>query len=1245
MSTGITTSADQPTPPTAAPTPSELRAELQRMIVADLLGPVGGEDEELPGRGQVRDRYLVGALAPKGSIGVDPERSVEPVVEGDVVPDLPGEVPDSDQSAAHASMFPSSIGLSCVVVPEITELLFTASWGQYVKEVPEPEELGDEPDAASSGAPAHPGRVWQRYPVEGDVVILLSEGIFGPLPVAAEYPGVVARGRVTKREGFSLVSAFLVNEQEKAATNSDERWLFQARFTLAAVGGDSSVPAFVGRDAALADHGAAGSYDSEDEVALLDLQYRNRVEFGTGHGTAVHVVLATAAEDVHDPTRACRLETQVIPSFEVPRTEAPNAEEEPMLASAVLDMATLAQTPQASLRAALEPLVDAYEAWIDTQATRPGDSGARLAGHDAAIEVALITARLAAARIRAGIEVLAQDANAAEAFSFANEAMWRQRVRTVATARRRASGEEDDDESFDLDAALDSADLPVNRSWRPFQLAFILLNIPALTDPIHPERLHESGLVDLLFFPTGGGKTEAYLGLTAFTLAIRRLQGTVAGHGPEGVAVLMRYTLRLLTSDQFSRASALICACEVIRRAKVAKDSRWGDTPFRIGLWVGSSLTPNRGKESQAAIEEQRSGKRVRGSQPVVLMACPWCGRRLDTGADARYDPDRWRTLVFCGDPLGACPFTEGASNKEGLPVVTVDEEIYRLLPALLISTADKWAQLPLKGPLHLLFGRAARRCERHGYRSAELDITSDRTETDKHNKTAQLPSAKTLDCDPLRPPDLIIQDELHLLAGPLGTLVGLYEAVIDELASWQVGETTVRPKVIASTATVRRAAQQVHALFWRGLAVFPPPVLDVEDSFFARQRAVVSGDEGKSASVPGRLYLGICAPGQRMASVETRVFTTVLAAAQVLYERYGAAADPWMTMVAYFSALRELGGAKRLVEDDVRSRLRNAEKRGLAQRSGMVVRELTSRISSGEVGGRLDELMVRFDPDAPEDSAKPIDVLLATNMISVGVDVARLGLMVCVGQPKATAEYIQATSRVGRTDAGPGLVISLYNWARPRDFSHYETFEHYHSTYYRQVEALSVTPFAIRALDRGLTAVFVALLRQHLGSVADWNPNSGAQAVVTTGHPVVSEAIDRLATRAENVSGKPGMAAFVRAQLQHRLDEWNREQLKAAGGGATLGYQDKATVAGLLSTPTVGDWPLWAVPNSLREVEPTINLIIDEKDWSIEHPRPWAPAGTGAAPPSQPTVEDPDPGSEGEFEGDLLDDAGVVAP
>jgi len=1219
--TADATSQTQPVLPESQPTPTELREELEVMLVADLLGPAGGEDEELPSdrSERIRDRYLVGALAPRSTIGLDPERSDEPVVEGDVAPDLPGETPEADHAAAKATMFPSSVGLSCVVVPEVHELVLAAIWGQYLKEVREPEMTGTgnglEASPGRAEAVVGPRRVWKRHPVTGEVTIPLREGPIGPLPVVPGQPGVVVRGRVSKRDGFSLISVFLVNEQEAIDRNSDEQWLFQAGFSLAAPIGEGSRPvaAFVGREVAIpSERGFADSFDAEDEVALLDMQYRKHVEFATGHSTVVHAVLAGPNDGPSDPTRAYRLETRVIPTFEVPRTEAPTAAEEPILAAAVLDMATLATTPQVDLRPALEPLVDAYEAWIDRQARRVGDPDSRLGGHEAATEMALATARATVARLRSGIDVLENDPNAAEAFQFANEAMWKQRIHTDVTEKRPA-----DDPDFDLNAALQSADKAPNRSWRPFQLAFILLNIPALTNPAHPERLHESGLVDLLFFPTGGGKTEAYLGLTAFTLAIRRLQGTVAGHDGEGVAVLMRYTLRLLTSNQFSRASALICACEVIRRERVDTDPRWGQTPFRIGLWVGSALAPNRSKDSQAALEDLRAGKRVRGSQPVQLTACPWCGRRLDPGADARYDPDRWRTLVFCGDPLGQCPFTEGASDREGLPVLTVDEEIYRLLPALLISTADKWAQLPLKGPLHLLFGRASRRCERHGYRSAELDVTPDRSESESHRKTAQLPAASTVACNPLRPPDLIIQDELHLISGPLGTLVGLYESAIDELASWEVDGTTVRPKVVASTATVRRAAEQVHALFWRQLAVFPPPVLDVEDSFFARQRP--------PESAPGRRYLGICALGQRMASVETRVFTTVLAAAQVLYERHGAAADPWMTLVGYFNALRELGGAKRLVEDDVRSRLRNADRRGLARRRGLVVRELTSRVSSGEVSGRLDELTVRFDPDASPDGPRPIDVLLATNMISVGVDVARLGLMVIVGQPKATAEYIQATSRVGRSDAGPGLVLTLYNWARPRDLSHYETFEHYHATFYRHVEALSVTPFAARALDRGLTAVFVALLRQHCETVADWNPNTGANEVQTSGHPLVTQTIERLAQRAEDVTGKPGTADLVRQMLYSRLDDWDRQQKKAAGGGALLGYQEKATVRALLETPTVGDWPLWAVPNSLRETEPNVNLIIDVRDWSIEELRPWIAAGDSSGPAPTVTVEDRD--------------------
>lgn len=283
--------------------------------------------------------------------------------------------------------------------------------------------------------------------------------------------------------------------------------------------------------------------------------------------------------------------------------------------------------------------------------------------------------------------------------------------------------------------------------------------------------------------------------------------------------------------------------------------------------------------------------------------------------------------------------------------------------------------------------------------------------------------------CEPLRPPDLIIQDELHLIAGPLGTLVGLYETAIDKLASWTVDGVVVRPKVVASTATVRRAAEQVHALFARGLAVFPPPVLDVEHAFFAEQRPVTDDH-------PGRQYLGICAHGQRLKSVEVRVFTTLLAAAQRLFERYGDAADPWMTLVTYFGALRELGGAKRLVDDDVKARLRKTDQRGLSRRSLRVVQELTSRISSTDIPDVLDQLGERFAPPKLDVDGKPvrstverlpIDVLLATSMISVGVDVGRLGLMCAVGQPKTTAEYIQATSRVGRDRNGPGLVVTVY--------------------------------------------------------------------------------------------------------------------------------------------------------------------------------------------------------------------------
>ncbi len=1178
------------------PSPAQIRAELEQLIVNDLHGPAGGPDEAIPvtAGSKVRDRYLVGMLAPKDTIALDPARTDR---SGTDSGDPAEEAAPDDAVSATPSLFPSSIGLSFAVEGEATELQVTTSWGRYAKEVRDADpQAGDDiaaagDDDAAAGAAAaaatHSGRrVWQRYPAGGTQPLLLAEGELGPLVTDEEQPEVIVRGRATRSGGCWLITLFLVNEQPTPRDNKDEAWLFQPKLTVT---GPEAAPVFIGRHEVLPPVPAA---DGEvDELAELDMTYRNTVEFAVGHGTGVHVVA-----DETDHSRAVLVETAVVPTYSVPRTDAPTADEFPLLAGLELDMEVLAGLPTDQLRAALIPLVEAYEAWLGEEAAKLDDPAHRLAAHRDTALAALDRGRQVAGRIRAGIDVLTgtpdrpADEDAADAFRFANQVMWQQRVHSLAAADRRINPD------ASLEDLLAGYTAPKHHSWRAFQLAFLLLNIPSLADPGHAERSEDAALVDLLFFPTGGGKTEAYLGLTAFTFAIRRLQGTVGGYDGRagGVAVLMRYTLRLLTAQQFQRAAALVLACEVARRERYANDERWGETPFRLGLWVGAAMTPNRNKDAVEEIQRARDGSSRTGrSSAVQLKVCPWCGRRLDKAADAQTDPDTWRTLLFCSDPFGECPFTEAGSDGEGIPVVTVDEEIYRLLPSLIIATADKFAQLPWQGPLHMLFGRVSRRCTRHGYRSADLDRLNDREERDSHKKTRKLPTAQTVDVDPLRPPDLIIQDELHLISGPLGTLVGLYETAVDSLASWTVNGTVVRPKVIASTATVRRAAEQAHALFRRRLAVFPPPVLDVEDSFFARQRSI-----GEDA--PGRRYVGLCAPGQRLKAVEARVMVTALAAAQLLYEKYGEDADPWMTTVGYFTALRELAGMRRLIDDDVRARLPKAARRGLGLRRGRpIVRELTSRVSSDDINDILDELGVKHRPDRPE-GEYPVDVLLATNMISVGVDVGRLGFMVAVGQPKATAEYIQATSRVGRSAEGPGLVLTLYNWARPRDLSHYETFENYHATFYRHVEALSVTPFAPRALDRGLTALLVALIRHQQAAdptLTGWNPDGGAQTV-DIHDPAVARIVDAIAARAADVAADDAVGVEVRQQLQARLDAWAARQHVAAQTGAKLAYKGMdGSSTELLAQPSPGGWDEWTAPNSLRETEPNINLIVDLRD------------------------------------------------
>jgi hypothetical protein len=1143
------------------PSPTRIRQELLKAVLLDLLGPAAGPDEELDER-NVRDRYLVGMLAPKRQ-ELSPEEFDE-LAQGGV-----GSAEDgsTDFTAPPAkTMFPSSFGLTFCVDRQAEAIQITARWGQYLREPSETltKESGD------------PRLVWRRYPREGtSKPIHLQTGRFNWKPIP-DIPEVYVQGLIRPRDDHWSVTLFLVNGQEEPKKLRDQAWLFQPELVVECPQGK----AIFFRRATQRDPGKLDpvTYAEEQEMGML---YRHCVEFAVGHGVSVHAEPCPSQCE-----RSVRLRTQVVPAFEVPKVTPPTADEVPMLEGVTLDMKALAETPARDLPGRLGPLASAYKVWIAKELEKL--DAPDMAPYRAQGEAALGRCEEAMKRIAQGISLLEEDEKAAEAFRFANRAMWLQRVRTIyALARRR--GEEADLAKIDADAR--------NHSWHPFQLAFILLNLPAVTKLDHKDRTAEAdALADLLWFPTGGGKTEAYLGLTSYTLAMRRLQGVVAGRsGEQGVAVLMRYTLRLLTIQQFQRATALICAAETIRRENPAK---WGQTPFRVGLWVGQRTTPNTTDQSAEAIKQDHGHGRFKGAvgaggSPAQLTNCPWCGCRILPGRDIKVEPaqrGRGRTLIYCSDLKGECPFSPRRSPDEGLPVLVVDEEVYRLLPSLLIATVDKFAQMPWNGKVGMLFGQVDGLCPRHGFCSPELACG------ESHPKRDKWPAVKVQPHKALRPPDLIIQDELHLISGPLGTLVGLYETAVDRLCTWDVGGKRVRPKVIASTATIRKAGDQVHATFLRRVSVFPPQGLDVRDNFFSRQRP-------PSEEHPGRLYLGICSPGRRLKVALIRVYTAFLSAGQQLYERYGKAADPWMTLVGYFNSMRELGGMRRLVDDDVKSRLRKMDQRGLAKRIVDSLDELTSRKSSTEIPEVLDRLEVTFDPAADtrrkamakggnlkDIPPRAIDVLLATNMVSVGVDVNRLGLMVVGGQPKTTAEYIQATSRVGRKF--PGVVCCVYNWTRPRDLSHYETFEHYHSTFYKHVEALSVTPFAPGAISRGLTALLVSCVR-HQGT--EYNKNESAQRLDRQ-HPAVQAAVDLIAHRAHLVGNGAAIEQQVRAELQERLDEWLAEAQKTAGG-RVLAYDEKkdGVTVGLLHRPSLDPWNDFTCLNSLREVEPTAGLILDD--------------------------------------------------
>lgn len=1182
-----------------------VRELLQLAVNDDLLGPAKGPNEHIVDMG-VRDRYLVGKLAPVNTVTTS-SSDLESDIEEDKIhtgyddqgefnsatgrTDPESDASDEKDSINNQSLVPSNFGITFCVDGDVKAIEIDLRWGRYERlhehgytKTVKKKTIDKEGNEAFEDIEVK-AKVWQRIPCGGKIILELTEGVVSRRSPDNEQPQVCIQGSIRgkNQNGDRLVTLFLRNTQEEPETNRDSAWIFQPEIIVRATD-DSSNQAIFRRRPLL------DSHLTDPERKSLEMIYRKEVEYAVGHGVSVH------ASVTDDSDQATEVRSVVIPEYEVPMTETPglNDEDRPAMKKMVteghLDMTVLAEMDKEQLIETLSILTQDYANWIKEQQFRVD---AELPSYLEQAETALGQCNHILQRLNEGIDTLAKNKTALTAFRFANQAMAQQRIHGIYSLRRRR-GEK---------ITLKEIDKPKNRSWRPFQLAFVLLSIPALADPEHKDRTEDINAdADLLWFPTGGGKTEAYLGVAAFTMAIRRLQGDLGGYdSSRGLAVIMRYTLRLLTLQQFQRGTALICAMEVLRRSNLAKgETSLGEEPFTIGLWVGERVTPNTTQKSHEAIETIRNPDKYSAgaSSPAQLTSCPWCGSEIEAGRDIEVNREIGQTSIYCGDKKGRCEFSRGKSSKlktPGIPVLVVDEEIYRRPPSMMIATVDKFAMMAWRGEVKNLFGRATQECLHHGL------LWPDSPCSGNHPARNGLPKSTMQAISLIRPPDLIIQDEFHLISGPLGTMVGLYETAVDELSTWQFNDKSIKPKVIASTATVRKANEQVKNVFMRKVSVFPPHGLDVEDNFFSVQRSI--------DKKPGRRYLGICSPGSSRPAMLIRIYTAYLTAAQALFNRFGEVADPYLTTVGYFNSLRELGGMKRLAEDDVQTRsyrvkMSMVERPGLDQRSvrSSGIRELTSRVSSQDIPKYLDQLELKFSAVYNNDTHQfeqkkwqegedmPIDIVLATNMLSVGVDVNRLGLMVVNGQPKGTAEYIQATSRVGRQF--PGLVCTVLTWARPRDLSHYETFEHYHATFYKHVEAQSVTPFSPRAIDRGLTGTMLSILRlEH----DDFNPNTGADELdditrieaVSTQQSIVNRTYKVTDLKPRKDQSKNA----IQARYQEWLDEVNR-------GGRTLGYEKKGTgkdtMVALLKKPGISTWDNFTVPMSMREVEPGVRLIMN---------------------------------------------------
>ncbi|MEU6536617.1 helicase-related protein [Streptomyces sp. NPDC047000] len=986
--------------------------------------------------------------------------------------EVSADVPDSDVEEDGAGVplaedwRPSSVAISFVTDGDSVYVDF--SCGTY----------------ASTGGDGPPR--WRRTPFSTDNLVLRQGE--GPvvLTVGAVSVEVGARWRNVKSDSLVTVYVRVLTESTGADKLDIARILFQVRLAVIPSAGDRFL-----------EYDTTRSFDTDLEAAELRLRYRNRKVYAVGHGMA--------ADWNFSGGRCTKVFLDPVPAFVVPAVETTGFD--PGTAEAKsMELKHLQQIdtdPDVVLRS-LDAFVDAFAGWASKQMERAEVFGS---DKDVAIRIAE-RSQIAVDRMREGVDLLRTPEQQVlrTAFSLGMTAM---RLQMQQTSTNRGISED-----------------PVPEpQWRPFQLGFLLVSLASTVNPTHKDR----DLVDLIWFPTGGGKTEAYLGLAAIEIFRRRLAHGVTGGG---TAVITRYTLRLLTSQQFQRAAVLICAMEKLRGTdKRAK----GMAPFTIGLWVGNEVTPGTRKEARDALDRLQKAARPEEANQFQVESCPWCLTPLVPKVKGK--PQDYGMRLVGNDVVLHCVDESCAFNDE-LPLVVVDDVIYEEPPTILLATVDKFARIQFQPTASKLLG---------------IGTT-------------------------FKQPAMVIQDELHLLSGPLGTTVAVFDAVIQILLS-RSGAT---PKIIASTATIRASEEQVQGLYGRDVALYPPSGLDDDRTFFSRP--VESGE--------GRLYVGLMPQSVSQPSAVISAVAPMVEIPETLavHAPPAASRDAYWTLVMYHNSLRELGRTGPLVVDDVNGRLEpRAERLGLPLRqvAAEKVLELTSRRSAEELPNDLRALRISADesPDA-------VDVVLSSNMLSVGIDIPRLALMLMVGQPKTTAEYIQATSRVGRGDT-KGVVVTLFRSSRARDRSHFETFRSYHEALYRSVEPTSVTPWSLASRDRSLAGALVALLRQSFVPLAE-NDTAGR---FDLGDDRLRDGVERLVeqflvyvTRADPLEAEETSDAVLSL-----LREWDHRAAQARESGDHLYYQrskkDRAALLKKFGQSGEG----WLVGDSMRSVEPNVAVEVQE--------------------------------------------------